>query len=80
MAKQYVRTVGEHSLTSDAVVRLRFASPGFFVVTHQDLDTFGRYEQRGERDVRVYLRPGVVGVYLTDGETVGYTLNLKEGG
>ncbi len=80
MAKQYVKVVGEYSLTRDSVVRLRFPSPGFFVVTHPELDAFSRYEQRGETDVRVYLRPGVVGVYLTDGETVGYVLNLKEGG
>lgn len=79
MARQYVKVVGEYSLTRDSVVRLRFPSPGFFVVTHPDLDAFSRYEQRGETDVRVFLRPGVLGLFLADGETVGYVANLSKG-
>ena len=81
MARQYVKTVGEYSLTGDSVVRLRFPSPGFFVVTHPDLDFTCRYEQRGERDVRCFMRPGVLGVFLRDGEAVGYMASFgKEAG
>ena len=71
--------VGEYSLTGNAVVRLRFPSPGFFVVTHPELDFAARFEQRGERDVRAFLRPGGLGLFLADGETVGYMANLSKG-
>lgn len=77
MARAYVKVVGEHSLTGNGVVRLRFPSPGFFVVTHPDVDFRARYERSGESDVWAFLRPGVMGVYLSDGETVGYVTVLK---
>ena len=81
MARQYVKAVGEYSLTGDSVVRVRFHSPGFFVVTHPDLDFTGRYEQRGERELRCIMRPGVLGVFLADGEVVGYMASFgKEAG
>ena len=79
MARQYVKVVGEYSLTGNAVVRLRFPSPGFFVVTHPELDFCARFEQRGETEVRAFLRPGVLGLFLADGETVGYMANLSKG-
>ena len=79
MARQYVKVVGEHSLTKNSAVRLRFPSPGLFVATHPELDFFTRYEQSGERDVWAMLRPGVIGVFLDDGETVGYMANLSKG-
>lgn len=79
MAKQYVKVVGEYSLTGNAIVRLRFPAPGFFVVTHPELDFAARFEQRGEREVRAFMRPGVLGLFLSDGETVGYVTNLSRG-
>ena len=78
MARQYVRMVGEVSLTRDGEVRVQVPCPGFFVPTHPYLDMFARYVKAGEQEMRVFLRPGMTGVFLADGEAVGSVIPLKE--
>ena len=78
MARQYVRMVGEVSLTRDGVVRVCVPCPGFFVPTHPYLDMFARHVTAGEQQMRVFLRPGMVGVFLAEGEAIGSVIPLKE--
>ena len=80
MARQYVRMVGEVSLTRDGVVRVCVPCPGYIVPTHPDLDYFGRYLKTGEQELKAHLRPGVVGVFLAEDEAVGFVTALKEVG
>ena len=80
MARQHVRVVNETSLMRDGVVRVRVPSPGLFVPTHQSLDCFSGYLKTGEQDMRVFLKPGISGVFLAEDEAVGFVTALKEVG
>ena len=72
--------MGERSITGDSVVRVRVPSPGLFIPTHPDLDLYAGYLRTGEQDIRVRMKPGVVGVFLSDGESIGCVVPLKEVG